>query len=212
MRFLLTVFALFSGSVFAADANQPHEHQGTIKAYPAAPPANKLTRPELMKLRKGEPVLKQQHDGDGGGRGVAVFRVNASRDKVMSVILDFPLYVNWVDKLTTCEVYSSNVDRVFVRMVTRAMAMNVEWFIEHTVNRKDYWVTWTLDYSRNSDLDDSVGYWSLKEVAGQPGVTQVEYAVDIRLKGWVPGFVKKILVNQGLQDATSWVKVQAESR
>ena len=212
MKFFLMALSLFPATVLAADANTPHEHQGIIKAYTGAPPAHKLTRPELMKLRKGEPVLKQQHDGDAGGRGVAVFRVNASRDTVMSVILDYPQYINWLDNLPVCEIYSTKGDTVFVRFVTKAMAMNVEWFIEHTVNREDYWVTWTLDYRRNSDLDDSVGYWALKEVAGQPGVTQVEYSVDIRLKGWVPGFVKKILVNQGLQDATSWVKVQSESR
>jgi hypothetical protein len=209
---LMTAFVLFSGVAWAADATTAHEHKGIISAYTGAPPAIKLTRPELVKLRKNEPVLKQQHDGEGGGRGVAVFRVNADRDKVMSVILDFPQYVNWLDKLTVSEIYTGQGDRLYVRMVTRAVAMNVEWFVEHVVNREDYWVTWTLDYSRNSDLDDSVGYWALTEVAGQPGVTQVQYSVDIRLKGWVPSFVKKILVNQGLEDATSWVKIQAESR
>jgi hypothetical protein len=209
---LMTAFVLFSSVTWAADATIAHEHKGIISAYTGAPPAIKLTRSELVKLRKNEPVLKQQHDGDGGGRGVAVFRVNADRDKVMSVILDFPQYVNWLDKLTVSEIYTGQGDRLYVRMVTRAVAMNVEWFVEHVVNREDYWVTWTLDYSRNSDLDDSVGYWALTEVAGQSGVTQVQYSVDIRLKGWVPGFVKKILVNQGLEDATSWVKIQAESR
>jgi hypothetical protein len=212
VKIFMTAFVLFSGVTWAADANTAHEHKGIISNYSGAPPAIKLTRPELVKLRKGEPVLKQQHDGDGGGRGVAVFRVNADRDKVMSVILDFPQYINWLDKLTVSEIYTAQDDRIFVRMVTRAMALNVEWFVEHVVNKQDYWVTWTLDYSRNSDLDDSVGYWALREVSGQPGVTQVEYSVDIRLKGWVPGFVKKILVNQGLEDATSWVKIQAESR
>jgi hypothetical protein len=212
MKILLLIVALFSGIASAADADTAHEHQGLIKAYTGAPPAISLTRPELMKLRKGEPVLKQQHDGDAGGRGVAVFRVNADREKVMRVIMDYPNYVNWVNKLSAADTYAEAGEKVFVRFLTKAVGIKVEWFIEHTVNWPEYWVTWTLDYSRNSDLDDSVGYWLLKEVAGQPGVTQVEYSVDIRLKGWVPRFVKKIMVNRGLEDATSWVKVQSESR
>ena len=144
--------------------------------------------------------------GRQAAEGVAVFRVNASRDKVMETILNFPKYVDWVDNLTACEIYRSEGRELDVRMVTRAVAMTVEWFVRHQVDRANYWVTWTLDYDRNSDLDDSVGYWKLKEVPNQPGVTQVEYSVDIRLKGWVPGFVKNMLVNKGLEGATSWVK------
>ena len=212
MRLVFFLIAVFPTFAWAADATAPHEHQGLIEAFPGVPPDAELARADLMTLRKGEPVLKQQNDGDSGGRGIAVFRVNADRDTVMDVILDYPSYTNWIDSLTVSEVYKKTADALFVRFVTRAVAVNVEWFIQHRVNRADYWVTWTLDYSRNSDLDDSVGYWRLKEVPNQPGVTQVEYSVDIRLKGWVPGFVKNLLVNRGLEDATSWVKIQSESR
>lgn len=212
MRFVFFLFAVFPGLAWAADANAPHEHQGIIQAFTGAPPAVELARADLMSLRKGEPVLKQQNDGETGGRGVAVFRVNADRDTVMKVILDYANYANWIDSLSTSEEYQTSRNNSFVRFVTRAMGVSVEWFIKHEINRAEYWVTWTLDYSRNSDLDDSVGYWRLKEVPNQPGVTQVEYSVDIRLKGWVPGFVKNLLVNRGLEDATSWVKTQSEAR
>ncbi len=212
MRFVLLLIAVLPGLSWAADANAPHEHQGIIQAFSGAPPAAQLVRADLMTLRKGEPVLKQQNDGETGGRGVAVFRVNADRDTVMNVILDYPNSSNWIESLTASEVYNTSGNNQYVRFVTRAMAVSVEWFIKHEINRSDYWVTWTLDYSRNSDLDDSVGYWRLKEVPNQPGVTQVEYSVDIRLKGWVPGFVKNLLVNRGLEDATSWVKIQSEAR
>jgi len=45
-----------------------------------------------------------------------------------------------------------------------------------------------------------------------PNICRVEYSVNLRLQGWVPGFLKKILVDQGLEDATRWVKVQSEAR
>ena len=90
MRFFLLASLFFPVQAFAADASQPHEHRGLISAYQGAPPDVRLTRPDLMALRKGEAVLKQHDDGDAGGRGVAVFRVNASRDQVMETILKFP--------------------------------------------------------------------------------------------------------------------------
>ena len=34
--------------------------------------------------------------------------------------------------------------------------------------------------------------------------------MDMRLKGWVPGFVENMLAKKGLTMATSWVKKQAE--
>jgi hypothetical protein len=73
-------------------------------------------------------------------------------------------------------------------------------------------LTWTLDYSRSSDLDDSVGFWRVTPVEGAPDRAQVEYSVDIAISSWVPGFVRNLLVDDGLKQATSWVKVQSEKR
>ena len=92
------------------------------------------------------------------------------------------------------------------------MGVEVEWFIRHVLNTDKGYVTWTLDYDRESDLDDSIGYWRVSPSKKDPNVTRVEYSVNIRLRGWVPAFIKKILVDQGLEDATSWVKVQSETR
>jgi len=212
MRVLFAIIAFLPTLAFAADANKAHEHTGIIAPIKAAPPVTTLTRPELIKLRKGEAVLKQHQDGEVGGRGVAIFRVNATPDKVMDVIVDYSNYKNWIDKIVTSDVYAGPKDMIYVHFITKAVGISVEWYVEHKVNRAEHWLTWTLDYSRNSDLDDSVGYWRVTPVKGQSNMSQVEYSVDIRLKGWVPGFIKKLLVNQGLEEATSWVKVQAEAR
>ena len=91
------------------------------------------------------------------------------------------------------------------------MGINVEYFIDHTYPAGEDWGTWTLDYSRESDLDDSVGMWRVTALPDDPSKSRVEYSVDIKVSGWVPGFVRDMLVKQGLKDATSWVKEQAEA-
>ena len=42
------------------------------------------------------------------------------------------------------------------------------------------------------------------------GRTRVEYSVDVGVDAWVPGFVRNYLTDQGIKQATQWVKKQAE--
>ena len=90
------------------------------------------------------------------------------------------------------------------------MMISVEYFIKHNLHEKEGYVTWTLDYSRESDLDDSTGYWLLYPSPDNPDHTRVEYSVDIRIKGWIPKFIETMLAEQGLEDATKWVKKAVE--
>ena len=46
---------------------------------------------------------------------------------------------------------------------------------------------------------------------GRPEWTRLYYSVDIRMRGWVPGFVEDIVRSQGVKRATVWVKREAEA-
>ncbi len=193
----------------AADPTKPHPHQGLLAPYPKSPPPTHFTAEEQQALAAGEAVHKQTQ-GETGGRGLAVFRVNAPPETVWIVIQDFASYPLWIDEVEKCEIYRRNGSQIFVRFVLKAVGMEIEYFIHHDYHPEAGWGTWTLDYTRESDLSDSVGFWRVTEVA--PGVSQVEYSVDLKISGWVPGFVRNIIVDNGLEDATEWVKEQAERR
>jgi len=206
---MLATLLLSISLALAADPAKPHPHQGVVSAYTSGPPTVTLTAAEQSTLASGKPVMKQIPSANGG-RGVAVFDVNASRDKVWSVITNYAMYPQWVDNVEKCASYKREGNAVYVDFVLDPVGMTVEYYIKHTFNPQAYWITWTLDYTRSSDLDDSVGYWKLTEVA--PGKTRVEYSAAISITGWVPGFVKSMIEEKGLQNATSWVKVQSEKR
>lgn len=211
---LLAALALIAApAAWAADANKPHEHKGVLKPYKQPPPPVSLTAKDQAALGKGEPVMKTL-EGESGGRGAAVFRVNAPPDVVWGVISDFKSYPKWIDNVEEIEVYKTTPSTKDVRFELSAIGFSVEYFIHHMYGQADdtYWCTWTLDYARNSDLDDSVGSWRVSPVAQSPGQSQVEYSVDLRVKGWVPGFIRSLLVDKGLKEATQWVKVQSEKR
>jgi ribosome-associated toxin RatA of RatAB toxin-antitoxin module len=207
----IPLFSVLALPTLAADATQPHGHRGVLPSYRGAPPITPVTPTEEKQLLAKKPVFKQR-EAKQGGQGVAVFHVDAPPDVVWSVISDFHSYPRWIGSLKEAEVYKRQGDHIFVRMKVGAMGMSVEYFIDHHYPTEKGWGTWTLDYDRKSDLDDSVGYWRVSPLKDDPSKSRVEYSVDLKISGWVPGFIRNLLVNDGLKEATSWVRVQAEKR
>lgn len=215
MRTLLALLALAVAvpalPAAAADATKPHAHKGVLKPYPRPPPPLKLTDAEKARLASGKPVMRQA-EGNAGGRGMAIFAVKAAPDVVWGTITDFGSYPKWIKEVKKLEVYKRNGGDIDAAFKIESFPVTIEYFIHHDFDMANRWGTWTLDYTRESDLDDSVGFWRVNAVEGAPDESIVEYSVDIAIKGWVPGFIRKMLVEDGLQTATQWVKVQSEKR
>ncbi|MDP2312156.1 MAG: SRPBCC family protein [Pseudomonadota bacterium] len=196
-------------AAFAADPAVPHEHQGVVAAYKGAPPAVPLAAEEAAKLTSGEMVLKQVKTGNGG-HGVVFMDINATPTTIWNRIVNYAMYPTWVDNVAACEVYRKDGASIYTRFVLDPMGMSVEYFIKHTYNPTAGWLTWTLDYGRLSDLDESVGYWRITPLTTDPPRSRLEYSVDIRFKGWIPGFAQDMIAKQGLTNAVTWVKKQSE--
>lgn len=206
---LALILMTLSRPTEAADATRPHEHTGILQPYVGAPPALSLTSDELARLGRDELVLKQVRVGNGG-RGVAVMDIHASPQTVWSRILNFGMYPKWVDNVAACDVYRKEGSNIYTHFILDPMGMTVEYFIKHAYNAQAGWLTWTLDYTRQSDLDDSVGYWRVTSLSADPPRSRLEYSVDIRFKGWIPQFAQDMIAKSGLTNAAAWVKKQSE--
>ena len=147
-----------------------------------------------------------------GGRGIAVFDVNASEAVVWDVITSFSSYPKWIDELSQAKTYKTSGQNIYVDFVISSYGINVQYYINHFYNPSKGYMTWQLDYSRESDLDDSTGYWLVYPSPLDSSKTRVEYSVDLRISGWVPGFVQTMLAESGLENASQWVKREAEKR
>jgi len=200
---------LAAAAGWAANVSKPHPHQGILKPYTQLPPA-RLDPADLASLRAGKPIRRQTDTG-AGGRGVAIFRVNAPADTVWATINNFQSYPKWIDNLSKCAVYKREGDAIDVEFVIKGFGFSARYFIHHTYHQAERWGTWTLDYTRESDLDDSVGFWRVTPWAENPAQSVVEYSVDVQVRGWIPGFVRGLFVDKGLQQATEWVKIQSEA-
>jgi hypothetical protein len=210
MKKLVAIALLAMASpAIAADPSQPHPHQGILAPISGPPGKPTLTEDDLAKLASGEAVLKQIREDDGG-RGIAVQDVRASPEHVWSKITSYSRYPDWVDGVYECDVYETTADHIKARFLIGASLIKVEYFVDHTYKPDQGWMTWTLDYSRQSDLDDSVGYWRVEALPDKPGWTRVYYSVRVKLSGWVPGWVESMIADRGLTQATEWVKRESE--
>lgn len=192
----------------AANPNAPHGHNGVAQKF-TNPTKVALSESELATLTSGKPVLKQVKSGNGG-RGIAVFDVNATEAQVWQTITSFSKYPKWIDELSKCDEYKRDGEHIYVDFLISTWAMDVQYYVDHTYRPQDGYMTWTLDYSRESDLDDSTGYWLVYPSPLDSTKTRVEYSVDLRIKGWVPDFIQTMLAETGVENATKWVKREAE--
>ena len=166
--------------------------------------------------------IKTQITEGSSGRGLAVLDVHSPTDIVWSRILDYDNYPKMVNGCTSSKNYKviqhkpskSNQylsQTIFTRMKIGMSFVQLEYFIEHSYHPKLGVLTWTLDYSKQSDLDDSVGYWYVVEHPSKGAEwSRVFYSVDVALPGWVPKFARDFFSTKALTDATGWVKRESE--
>ncbi len=209
MHLLLTLWMLIIPSM-AANPNTAHPHTGVATKF-TNPQKATLSASEKTTLSQGKAVLKQVQEGNGG-RGVAIFDVSASEQDVWNVITSFKSYTSYIDELAKCERYGTKGNEILVDFVISSWGFDVQYYVKHDYQPTKGYMTWTLDYTRESDLDDSTGYWLVYPSPLDPNKTRVEYSVDLRIKGWVPGFIQTMLAETGVENATKWVKREAEKR
>ena len=102
---------------------------------------------------------------------------------------------------------------IYTRMKIGLSVIQLEYFIKHQYHPKLNVLTWTLDYEKKSDLDDSVGYWYIVQHPSKgSNWSRVYYSVDVSLPHWLPGFAKEFFSTKALTDATAWVKRESEKQ
>jgi len=202
-----------------SDPTKPHEHQGTLEPFKlGAPPP--LTSSEQSQLAAGKSVQKTTELADGkGARAVAVFDVAAPPTTVWECILDLKNYPRMVPGVAAMDLYngpstSGGVTTTRAQWTLAVLGYRLSYYLETRHNPSLNSMTFRLDYSRNSDIDDTVGYWHVAPLRRANGElhSRVTYSAALTLKGWFPKPVVDILFATTIGRATGWVAVEAGKR
>lgn len=208
---LITVVVLSLGAalVWAADANQPHDHQGLLPPYEPVPPEIALDEKQQERLAKGKIVIMTIVNQETGGTGIGVVDIAAPTDLVWSRITGFPYYSMWIDPVKLCEVYHQSGDTINTHVKISGFLYKYEYFLTNLLWPEHDTMTWTLDYSRQSDFDDCVGLWFVEPHPTKAGWSRAWFSSDLKLRSAIPGFLMKFIKKKGIKDAISWVREQS---
>ena len=199
------------GSVLAADETMKHYHNGKLPKYELSAPSIMLSAGDEEVLNNGKALMQVIVQADGKRRLLMVRDVAAPAWVVMDRILDFPAYPRMVKGCDALVPYRDTRERGLRVMDAmyeiHAGPMNFKYYMHHEVDEKQRCVTFHLDYDRQSDLDDSVGYWYVQPTGAE--VCRVYYSCDTTLRGWVPAPVYTLLGKTALKQTTTWVNEEA---
>lgn len=200
----------FVSVALASDPSTPHPHQGQLTPIRSKPAALSLTAAEKADLAKGELVQRQSRKDDGGS-GVAVLYISAPAETVWDVILDYDRYPDRVNNVTSCTVYQRTGSDWYVDMQNSVFGFKFGLYTVNHIYRDQGYMTWELDYSRTSDVEDMIGYWLVEELQTDPPLTMLQYSTEMKLSG-VPDMLVRYLTRESLEDGTAWVKKAAEAQ
>lgn len=173
MRSLL-VLAVVARAARAADPHKPHPHSGRLSPYVLGPPTVLLSRADEEELTAGKTIMRAlvmprapstDERREGGTRRLLMVRdVKAPKEIVLERIGDFDAYPRMVKGCDGCKVYkreerADGSEEVRCEYRIHALHMKFKYYMTHYVDNVNGCVVWKLDYDRESDLDDSVGYW-----------------------------------------------------
>ena len=72
-------------------------------------------------------------------------------------------------------------------------------------------MTWTLDYDKSSDFNDSCGYlYVIPHPDDCKKRSRVYCSVEVSMFDWIPKFVADFTSSKALTGATAWVKKFSE--
>eukprot|EP01082_Thalassiosira_pseudonana_P013900 g11847.t1 g11847 contig6:713962-715106(+) len=220
---VLTIALLCTPYANASNFNKPHSHTGKVEPFQPGDPKIKLDSKAMSILKAGKPYQTQVQSGSAGGRGLVVQDVDAPTSIVWERILDYDNYSNMVPKTIESKNYkivphkptkANNFleKEIYTRMKVGFPMLKLEFFVRHFLYIQHHKsLTWTLDYTKESDFDDSCGYWFILPHPNDPEEkTRLYYSVQVGMFDWVPKFVVDFMSSKALTDATAWVKKYSE--
>eukprot|EP00557_Chaetoceros_sp_GSL56_P010477 CAMPEP_0176481150 /NCGR_PEP_ID=MMETSP0200_2-20121128/2662_1 /TAXON_ID=947934 /ORGANISM="Chaetoceros sp., Strain GSL56" /LENGTH=312 /DNA_ID=CAMNT_0017877327 /DNA_START=99 /DNA_END=1033 /DNA_ORIENTATION=- len=219
LLFFHLLIALHLQHVQASSFTEPHDHQGIVSPFTPGDPKIALDQKALGILASGKPYQTQIQSGTGG-RGLVVQDVDAPTDIVWGRILDYDNYAKMVPKTVESKNYKvQNVKPtkkdslsqiIYTRMKVGFPVLKLEFFVKHLYYPELNSLTWTLDYSKKSDFNDSCGFWFVIPHPEDDQRTRLFYSVEVCMFDWVPKFVVDFMSTKALTDATAWVKKYSE--
>jgi len=200
----------------AEDATRAHAHKGIFRRLnPGSPQSaglklNAAARKRLLESTKAESSVMALPESPSSPKGTmrcsSVQLVHAPVNAIWETLTTLTNYPKFVGGISRVEPYSKRRTltggQLFCAHYTLCVGplYKVKYFVEHRHEPLQNSMVWQLDYSRSSDVYDSVGYWHVEPLDAERCI--VYYTQDSLLPSWIPMPLKKSFTNAAMRACT----------
>ncbi len=150
-----------------------------FQPYAGEPPQMTLTPDQQTQVAQGKLVFLLDNTKGETKEGSVAFRVNARQDAIWKILSDFSKYSEWSYKVNDAKAESLGGDRMLVDFT--ASVVKQHYYVINNFPMKD-WATWNTDHTKANDcVLDTVGFWRIKPVDGNPNQSDVIQYGKIKL-------------------------------
>lgn len=118
----------------------------------------------------------------------------------------FTAFPRYIDEVKQAVVLEDGPDGTVVAFTVSQFGFTLTYYVRHRYDAVRREGTWTLDYGKESDLDDSIGYWRVTPLPGSPGRSLVEHSTHVALKTAMPDFLRSWIADNSLRLTGTWVR------
>jgi len=180
---------------------------------------NKNIYLDILKFRSTLIVEQKFSRGKGG----SVFVLNQNFKTLIGskyrngCILNYQNYSMWSNEIKGASIYKYHKKNDIVELcvqfhVQSHMIINLNYYIKHRINYYHKWVMWAIDMKQKplSYLKKTTGFWVLKnqkiyESGKYNIITMIIYFNSLKIEKFIPEKLKKIIISNGLGQATLWI-------
>jgi len=175
----------------------------TAAALPPPPSPISLSASEESVVSSGQVMVRY---GGDARQTVAVVDVKAPPTAVMKAVMDLPARIHDIDSLTAVDIYANSGGKVKAKWTMSIAMVNVDFHIAYDCAMEAGWCVYTLDDSKNNDLESSNGsYQAYPHADG----TRLVYRTDSLAAG-APEWVRRKLADSAAKEMLGGMKARAE--
>ena len=135
----------------------------------------------------------------------SIQEIDAPSSVVWKLLTEFERYPRFIKGISACKPYHSRRTLTGGKLVDARYEVKVGTFkvcysLEHQYEPLKNCMVWHLDYSRKSDVFDSVGYWYVEPLG--PEQSRVYYTTNSLLPAWIPAPLRKTFTKIAMKAAT----------
>ena len=172
-----------------------------------------LTPENITRVEQGDMVVikKGAKDAEGHsmGRGRVIALIDRSPDAVWQVLIRAEEYPQFMPRLVSMQRYYDNGNQVGLKETIKVLFSTISYHVMLTLDPASHTLSWHLDHTKENDIRDTTGSWTVRPHG--EGKSLVVYSVAVDSGMHVPRPIESFFFNKDFPGVVRALKKRVES-